>query len=626
MKKFVIFILSLFCLFSVNVCNADDDVVIGTQTNIDTQKLNVILDGNNYDGMNIYDISGSKFFSIKEIASLFNARTQWYSVSKKVSLNLNNRSADIYYDTRKVSFGKKKEKLSIPSLMVDGVVYVPVEFLELKRFSEISETVVKFDAANQILNVTSKSNISAVRYYTKTDNTEIVIELEEKMTHTVKKGKNSIIIAFQRGKVAKDSVIADNGAIKDISYETVGREAVFTINLEQTPKSVKIKKYKRPLKLVIDIQHSNPVNMAKPREIYLADTIAETDRRLAEDKVENRIKEKAASTAGSTDAAGTVVAVNTENKTAKQEPVSDIEVPVIDKKVIADESEVLSKPGEKEYADDSSNEKVANLKTNIVADDNIIDNSYTLVDDTESFKDIMPAVKNKDISKDAKIIVLDAGHGGQDPGAIGPHGVKEKDVNLAIVLQLEKIFKRDKNFKVILTRDDDKFIPLVKRADIANKKNADLFISVHCNANLKRESSGFEVYFLSENASDTEAFSTQTLENSVIALEDADDEKTTELQKLLWSMAFTEYINESSELAGLISGEATGRLKIPNRGTKQANFYVLRGTQMASVLVESAYLSNYTEEAKLQKSSFQKSIADAIYEGVKKYYARKENK
>ena len=88
-------------------------------------------------------------------------------------------------------------------------------------------------------------------------------------------------------------------------------------------------------------------------------------------------------------------------------------------------------------------------------------------------------------------------------------------------------------------------------------------------------------------------------------------------------MAFTEYINESSELAGLISGEATGRLKIPNRGVKQDVFYVLRGTQMPAVLVETAYISNYTEEAKLDTSSFQKAIADSIYEGVKKYYARK---
>lgn len=625
MKKILTFILMLFCSLSAGVCCAED-ININTPTNIETQKLNVIFDGNNYDGMNLYDISGSKFFSLKEFASLYNARLEWYSVSNKVSMKLNNRSVDFFYDTRKVSFGKKKDKLSIPSLLVNGVVYVPVDFFEMKKFSEISETVLSFDVSNQILNVTSKSNISAVRYYTKEDSTEIVIEIEEKMTHTVRKGKNSIIVAFQRGKVAKDSVIANNGAIKDISYETVGREAVFTVHLAQTPKSVKIKKYKKPLKLVMDIEHSKSVNMTKPCDIVLPDTVVEsTDRKVSEDKVAAQIKvadtDKIDKSKDNTISKTTTKAKETKDE--KIQPVEDIEVPIMDKKIISDESEVLAKPDEKEYAEDSSDEKVAKIKTNVVADDNIIDNSYTLVDDTESFKDIMPVVKKKDISKDAKLIVLDAGHGGKDAGARGPHGVKEKDINLAIVLYLEKIFKRDKDFKVILTRDRDTFISLSKRAEIANNKKADMFISVHCNANMNRNASGFEVYFLSENASDTEAFATQNLENSVIALEDADDEKADSVQKLLWSMAFTEYINESSELASFISCESSGRLKIPNRGTKQANFYVLRGTQMASVLVESAYLSNYTEESKLQKSSFQKAVADAIYEGVKKYYARK---
>ncbi|MBQ4178409.1 MAG: N-acetylmuramoyl-L-alanine amidase, partial [Elusimicrobia bacterium] len=87
-----------------------------------------------------------------------------------------------------------------------------------------------------------------------------------------------------------------------------------------------------------------------------------------------------------------------------------------------------------------------------------------------------------------------------------------------------------------------------------------------------------------------------------------------------------EYINESSELSSFVVAEASGRLKIPSRGIKQANFYVLRGTQMPSVLVETAYISNYTEEAKLATESFQKSVADSIYEGIKKYYARKANK
>lgn len=106
-------------------------------------------------------------------------------------------------------------------------------------------------------------------------------------------------------------------------------------------------------------------------------------------------------------------------------------------------------------------------------------------------------------------------------------------------------------------------------------------------------------------------------------MEDKSDKQKSVLQKMLWSMVVNEYINESSELCSFIICETSGRLKSPTRGIKQANFCVLRGSQMPAVLVECAYLSNYSEETKLQTKSFQSSIADSIYEGVKKYYARK---
>lgn len=631
MKKILSLIISVFC-FAAIVCTAQDSATdIKTEVGVEAQKLNVIFDGNNYDGMNLYDISGSKFLSLRELSVFYDARLEWFSVSKKVSMKLKNKSVDIFYDSRKVSFGKKKEKLSIPSVMLKKEIYVPVELLSLKSFSDVSETVCNLDVKNSILNVTTKSNISAVRYYTKETNTEIVIELEEKMTHTIKKGKNSLIVAFQRGRIAKDSVIANNGAIKDIAYETVGREAVFTINLAQTPKLVRTKKYRKPLKLVIDIEHTKAVNMTKPCDIYLPETVvASVDKQAAEIKEEKEIRENKVSEDEKLIVKKTVPALK-EDKTVEQkrdekkteEDLSPIEMPVVDSRIIANDSQIYDTPAPEEDEQDDLQE-LSKVKVVSVQDDQIIDDSYTLIDDTSTFKDIIP--KKKEIAKDAKIIVLDAGHGGQDPGAIGPHGVKEKDVNLAIVLYLEKIFKKDKNYKIILTRDDDTFIPLVERANIANKNKADLFISIHCNANLKRSASGFEIYFLSENASDSTAISTETLENSVIALEDKSDEKKTVLQNMLWSMVVNEYINESSELSSFIVSEASGRLKIPNNGIKQANFYVLRGTQMPSVLVECAYLSNYSEEAKLQTSNFQKSVADSIYEGVKKYYARKNSK
>ena len=641
MKKIISFLV-LVSFFVSAYCFAKNEAK-NVEVNVEGQKLHVIYDGESYEGMNLYNISGSNFFSVRELAAFYQARLEWYSVSKKVSMKLKNRSIDIFYDSRKVSVGKNKTKLQIPSVMIDKEVYVPVEILNLKSFSEVSETITDLDLKHRILNVTSKTNISAVRYYTKENNTEIVIELDEKMTHTIKKAKNAIIVAFQRGKITKDHIVANNGAIKDISYETVGREAVFTIKLAQTPKSVVVQKFAKPLKLVIDIEHTKPVDMAKPTSVYIPTTVVETkkidkveeeiidetkeQKKEKEEKVkEVKPEEKTEEKVKDTKEQEKVVTEQEDNKPVEQpeikEEIYDTEVPVIDERIIVNDSQIYDKPVLEDEEDDS--EALAKVKVVSVEEDQIIDDSYAIIDDTETFKDIIP--KQKEIAKDAKIIVLDAGHGGKDPGAIGPHGTKEKDVNLAIVLQLEKIFKRDKNYKVILTRQDDTFIPLVERANIANKNKADLFISVHCNANLKRTASGFEIYFLSEKASDKEAISTETLENSVIALEDKSDEKKTVLQNMLWSLVVNEYINESSELSSFVVAEASGRLKIPSRGIKQANFYVLRGTQMPSVLVETAYISNYTEEAKLNTSSFQKSAADSIYEGVKKYYARKSNK
>ncbi len=639
MKKIISFLV-LSCFFVSAYCFAKNEVK-NVDVKVESQKLNVIYDGQSYEGMSLYNISGSSFFSVRELAAFYQARLEWYSVSKKVSMKLKNRSIDIFYDSRRVSIGKNKTKLQIPSVMINKEVYVPVEILDLKSFSEISETISSFDLKHRILNVTTKTNISAVRYYTRENDTEIVIELDEKMTHTIKKAKNSIIVAFQRGKIVKDSIVANNGAIKDISYETKGREAVFTINLAQTPKSVVVQKFAKPLKLVIDIEHTKAVDMAKPTSVYIPETIVEAKQiSKAEEEVIDEQKEKKEQKTkdikpeekpkedvkDSKEPEEKISTKPEETKPAEQpeikEEVYDTDVPVIDERVIVNDSQIYDKPVLEDDEDDS--EALAKVKVVTVEEDQIIDDSYAIIDDTETFKDIMP--KAKEIAKDAKIIVLDAGHGGKDPGAIGPHGTKEKDVNLAIVLQLEKIFKKDKNYKVILTRQDDTFIPLVERANIANKNKADLFISVHCNANLNRTASGFEIYFLSEKASDKEAISTETLENSVIALEDKSDEKKTVLQNMLWSLVVNEYINESSELSSFVVAEASGRLKIPSRGIKQANFYVLRGTQMPSVLVETAYISNYTEEAKLNTSSFQKSAADSIYEGVKKYYARKSNK
>lgn len=225
-----------------------------------------------------------------------------------------------------------------------------------------------------------------------------------------------------------------------------------------------------------------------------------------------------------------------------------------------------------------------------------------------------------------KTIVIDAGHGGKDPGAVGPHGIREKDINLELAFKLAEMLHEKTNLNVILTRKEDEFIPLAERTQIANDKKADLFVCIHCNSGLERDAKGFEIYFLSDRASDQEAEAVANIENSVIDLEDksAVDDK---LKAILWSLTLNEFVNDSSELASMITNRVNDEeLDIVNRGVKQAGFFVLRGAKMPAVLAECAFLSNKREERLLSKDSFQDKIVEALFYGIIDYIDRKEEK
>ena len=223
-----------------------------------------------------------------------------------------------------------------------------------------------------------------------------------------------------------------------------------------------------------------------------------------------------------------------------------------------------------------------------------------------------------------KTIILDPGHGGKDPGAIGPHGLKEKDVVLKISKRLAAELEKKLDVNVYLTREDDRFVSLAERTKFANEKKADLFISIHANASLRPESEGFEIFFLSEKATDISAQTVANLENSVLALED--EKKQSEVGKILWSMVVNEHINESSELCGFILDAVEKTADIENRGVKQAGFYVLRGAEMPAVLVELAFISNPKEEKILKSKKFHKRMVSALCQGIENYKKLVEKK
>jgi N-acetylmuramoyl-L-alanine amidase len=220
-------------------------------------------------------------------------------------------------------------------------------------------------------------------------------------------------------------------------------------------------------------------------------------------------------------------------------------------------------------------------------------------------------------------IVIDAGHGGKDPGAIGVTGVKEKTVNLGIALKLGKLIEKNlPAVKIVYTRNNDQFVELYKRGKIANEAGGKLFISIHCNSTPQKDISnrGFEVYLLRPGRT-KEAIAIAEFENSVIKYEE-DPKRYQELTDenfILVSMAHSQYMRFSEKFSDVLNQVWKKQVEIPSLGIKQAGFYVLVGASMPSVLIESGFLSNRKDEAHLASQSGQSEIAQAIFNAILKY-------
>jgi N-acetylmuramoyl-L-alanine amidase len=215
-------------------------------------------------------------------------------------------------------------------------------------------------------------------------------------------------------------------------------------------------------------------------------------------------------------------------------------------------------------------------------------------------------------------IVIDAGHGGKDVGAIGPGGLLEKDATLALCRKLAAALEAKLKTRVVLTRSDDVVVALDQRTAIANQYHADLFLSVHMNAAIVRGAHGAETYFLSLDASDKLAEKAAELENASARSNPAQT-NTSDLKLILWDLAQQEYLTESSRLAQDVQEEMNRITGIQSRGVKQAPFKVLVGATMPAALVEVAFITNPDEEAKIRSDAFQKTVVDAITAAVERY-------
>jgi len=217
-----------------------------------------------------------------------------------------------------------------------------------------------------------------------------------------------------------------------------------------------------------------------------------------------------------------------------------------------------------------------------------------------------------------KKVVIDAGHGGKDPGAIGKTGLREKDVNLDIAKRLAVLLKNE-GIKVVMTRSSDVFIPLERRVRIANDADVDLFISIHSNSNRVRSLKGFEIYCISPQVSDLNR-AWKSAQSTKLNLDNAHfHDNTTALRATLWDMIYTVNRAESIELARDICKSIDDNLSIRVIGVKKAAFHVLKGVYMPAVLIEIGFLSNSEEERLLKNGYYRQQIAEAIVGGISDY-------
>ena len=215
-----------------------------------------------------------------------------------------------------------------------------------------------------------------------------------------------------------------------------------------------------------------------------------------------------------------------------------------------------------------------------------------------------------------KKIVIDPGHGGHDPGAIGPNGVEEKNITLKIGTMLAKRL-RAMGFHVIMTRNKDVFIPLEERTAIANMSNADIFISIHANASLSHRTKGITTYYLS-TTHDRSSMLVAARENATST------KKLSDLQLILEDLMKTAKINESAIFANDIQQDMVESLRkdgytTPNLGVRSAPFFVLMHANMPSILIETSFVTNPTEEHQLEEKRYEESIVDGVVKGILRY-------
>ncbi|MBM3253574.1 MAG: hypothetical protein FJZ16_04915 [Candidatus Omnitrophica bacterium] len=271
------------------------------------------------------------------------------------------------------------------------------------------------------------------------------------------------------------------------------------------------------------------------------------------------------------------------------------------------------------------NDKIEDIKYPIRLSDGMVVIPYEFAQKLgymfqESLKEVS-IIPKKEFLFGINTVILDPGHGGKDPGAIGKTGLKEKDVVLDIAKDLKDILS-SKGLNVVITRGSDEFISLPERVKIANDNKGDLFVSIHTNASRAKMARGLEVYYLSEVAEYDNEVKEDMNWNSYNSTKDNSMSPSSYLDEILQELMLTVNRYDSIKLANNVADSIAEKLFIRNRGIKRAKFFVLKGAKMPAILIEIGFITNRFEEKNLKNSYYRRMIVEAIAEGITEFRER----
>ena len=291
--------------------------------------------------------------------------------------------------------------------------------------------------------------------------------------------------------------------------------------------------------------------------------------------------------------------------------------PQQDGRVISPENK--TKPGDSSPATDTRTTVAGESRTNVASAEKAAPDKKGAPAQNQS-----AAVVTSKKAPRAIVVVLDPGHGGEDPGAVGRRGTREKDIVLTIAKKLKGRFEDSTNFKIAMTRDGDYFVPLDVRVQRARKLRADLFVSVHADAFIQPQANGSSVFALSERgATSTAAKWLANRENEADLIGGVNiNTRDGFLARTLLDLSQTAQINDSLKLGKLVLAELGEVNRLHKAVVEQAGFAVLKAPDIPSILVETAFISNPDEEKRLRDTAYQDKMADAIADGIKRYFAR----